>query len=294
MRGALTALACLAAGAVSAQDWQDVSAIFDARCVLCHSGEYAPLGLELDSLASALKGGENGPVLIAGAPHDSALLARIEGRIEPRMPMDGPPWLSDDEIARIAAWIEAGLPGEELAVPPEATEPERPDGEVWFQDVEGIFLQRCAKCHSEGSILGAPPEGLRLSSLSEILEGGERVVILPGNSALSLVWRHVSGVEQPRMPLDGPPYLTDDEVALIAQWIDGGARDGNGEVAPVPVGREIRAEGILTDTRALDGGAFLVVPGTRVEDGFRVGGRYELRGVVGPEGDIIAERFRAR
>jgi mono/diheme cytochrome c family protein len=291
------ALLCLPAVSAAAQDapvWADVAAILNDRCVMCHSGDYAPLSLQLDSLSNALRGSENGPVLIAGEAGASPLVRRIRGEIEPRMPMDGPPWLDDGQIALIAAWVDAGMPeGEAVAVVPEATVVERPDGEVWFSDVEPIILQRCVKCHSEGSLLGAPPEGLRLSDLSLILAGGESIVVVPGNPGLSLLWRHVAGLEEPRMPFDGPPWLDDDQIALIAEWIAQGARDANG-VPSVAQPGELRVEGILTAEDEIDGGAFVVTGGTRVEDGFAVGGRYELRAEVGPDGSVIATRLRER
>jgi mono/diheme cytochrome c family protein len=293
---AITAGLVVLAGPVAAQEapvWADVAAILDDRCVMCHSGEYAPLGLELDSFANALRGSENGPVLVAG-DLASPLLGRIRGEIEPRMPMDGPPWLDDGQIALIAAWVEAGMPeGEAAADGPDAPEVLRPEGEVWFTDVEPIILQRCVKCHSEGSILGAPPEGLRLSDLSLVLAGGESVVVVPGNPALSLLWRHVAGLEDPRMPFDGPPWLGDDEIALIGEWIAQGAKDGQGVPSAATAG-ELRVEGRLTGEREIDGGAFVVTGNTRVEDGFAIGGRYELRAEVGPDGTVTATRLRER
>lgn len=35
--------------------------------------------------------------------------------------------------------------------------------------------------------------------------------------------RRIRGSARPRMPLDGPPYLSEAEVALISRWIDAGA-----------------------------------------------------------------------
>lgn len=294
MRGGALVLGLLA-GPVAAQEapvWVDVAAILNDRCVMCHSGDYAPLGLQLDSHANALRGSENGPVLIAG-DMESPLLARIRGEIEPRMPMDGPPWLDDGQIALIADWVAAGMPEGEAVAAPEAAAVQRPEGEVWFGDVEPIILQRCVKCHSEGSILGAPPEGLRLSDLDLILAGGESVVVVPGNPELSLLYRHVAGWEEPRMPFDGPPWLSEEEIALIREWIAQGARDADG-MPSVAVAGEFRVEGILTAERAIDGGAFVVTGGTRVEDGFAIGGRYELRAEVGPDGTVVATRLRER
>ena len=54
-------------------DWADVKAIFDERCVMCHSELGAGLELRLDSYALALQGSSRGPVVIAG----SSLLGQV-------------------------------------------------------------------------------------------------------------------------------------------------------------------------------------------------------------------------
>jgi hypothetical protein len=54
---------------------------------------------------------------------------------------------------------------------------------------------------------------------------GERIVV-PGNPCRSLIVEKVR--EYPsfggRMPLNGPPFLTDEEIQLISDWIAEGAR----------------------------------------------------------------------
>lgn len=117
------------------------------------------------------------------------------------------------------------------ALEAETTEMTRPPGEVWYSDIEPIINQSCVKCHSDGSILGAPPEGLRHSSYETVIAGGDRLALVPGNAGASKVWRHVAGIETPRMPFDGPPFLEDNQIVLIERWIDGGARDAEGNPA---------------------------------------------------------------
>ncbi|MBT9383350.1 hypothetical protein KM176_05715 [Pseudooceanicola sp. CBS1P-1] len=129
MRPALLApaLAALSTGALAAEEaapagWAEVSAIFTARCVMCHSElAGASKGLRLDDYAAALAGGERGAVLIPGAPARSELMLRLRGTHQPRMPFLGRP-LPDAEIALIEGWIAAGLPEfprhEEAGLPP--------------------------------------------------------------------------------------------------------------------------------------------------------------------------------
>ena len=94
LAGAVAAALALPA---AAQDWAEIGALFAAQCTLCHEGEFAPLGVALDSYAAALAGGENGPVLIPGDAAASPLYQRLTGAIEPRMPLTGPPFLDEAE-----------------------------------------------------------------------------------------------------------------------------------------------------------------------------------------------------
>lgn len=293
LASAALVLACLPA---TAQDWQSVSAILQDRCVTCHSGEFAPLGLQLDSHQSLMSGSENGPVITLDAPDQSALVQRLTGRIEPRMPLDGPPFLSVADIATVTAWIAAGAPGPDVPEIESTPAPVDPyaDGAITYDEVAGIFGRHCVVCHSDNGRYDAPPEGLRLSSLETILRGGERLAVLPGNAQASEIIRRVEGLSDPRMPFDGPPWLDDAEVQLLRDWIDGGARSAQGEIAPTPVGQSVRLRGILTDRHEIDGAGFVVTSGTRIDDLPRIGSPAEVRARVGPNGDLIAERFRDR
>ena len=78
--------------------------IFQETCVKCHGGK---AGLDLDSHAGVLKGGEGGPVVVAGDPDASLLVRHIEGTEKPRMPPFGGE-LSADRIGAIRAWISEG------------------------------------------------------------------------------------------------------------------------------------------------------------------------------------------
>jgi hypothetical protein len=50
------------------------------------------------------------------------------------------------------------------------------------------------------------------------------------------------------MSFDGPPYLSDDEIRLIGDWIAAGAPDDAGSWAPVPAGAGVRGA-VTTDGR---------------------------------------------
>jgi len=92
----------------------DIKPIFDNSCVKCHSGPKAKGKLHLDTLASALKGGEDGNEIVPGKSADSTLVLNIAhlGEEEDFMP---PPdnkshirQLTKEQIGLIRAWIDQG------------------------------------------------------------------------------------------------------------------------------------------------------------------------------------------
>lgn len=84
--------------------------ILDANCANCHGTGQAKGGLRLDSYELLMKGGKDGPVIIAGSAAKSLLFQRIT--LPPNhkqfMPAEGRPPLQPTEIAWIRAWIDQG------------------------------------------------------------------------------------------------------------------------------------------------------------------------------------------
>lgn len=95
---------------VSARDvdfLRDVKPILVARCYRCHSSLEQEGNLRLDSAAAIRKGGDQGVIITPGKSADSRLLAAVKQTGDLKMPPEGPP-LTADQIAAIAAWIDAG------------------------------------------------------------------------------------------------------------------------------------------------------------------------------------------
>lgn len=277
--------------------YADLAPIFNTRCTLCHAGASAPLGLALDSYTNVIKGSTNGPVVREGDPAGSELIRRLKGTSLPRMPMTGPPFLSDAEIAKFEAWIQAGM--SEGTVPVATTDSvptplPGADGPVTYTHVAPIFARRCAKCHSDNGLMGAPPEGYRLTSLEQTLSPVDRARVVPGNAPASELVRRIRGDARPRMPFDGPPYLSDEEIDLIVRWVDEGARDAQGNPSAVPVGAKVRLHGRLSGRWAVDD--LQLQPAVRLRvDKSPVSGDYvEVRGRVSSDGAVEAERIRRR
>jgi cytochrome c553 len=85
-------------------------AVLEARCIECHGPDAQESALRLDSRAGILRGGDFGPAAVDGKAERSELLRRIKtNNSEQMMPPDGER-LAAEDVAALAAWIEAGLP----------------------------------------------------------------------------------------------------------------------------------------------------------------------------------------
>src|SRR5258708_32460852 len=56
---------------------KDIRPLFEASCFRCHGDQRPKAGLKLNSLEAALKGGEDGKVIIAGKATESPLLIAV-------------------------------------------------------------------------------------------------------------------------------------------------------------------------------------------------------------------------
>jgi uncharacterized membrane protein len=298
---AIVVAACGSANGQPAAPFAQVEALFAQRCVVCHSGPHAASSLRLDSHAAVMAGSARGPVIKPGDSAASELVRRVKGQSQPRMPMTGPPWLTDDEVRALERWIDAGaLPGAAAAAPgaaPGATiaaSMPGPGEQVTWVHVAPLFAQRCAKCHADRGQMGPPPEGYRLTSLAAALDASERARIVPGRPEASELLRRIRGQALPRMPLDGPPYLAAAEVELVQRWIEQGARGADGLPSPLPVGAAVRLHGTLQQGQRLDELTLSPGPRARLEKAPAPGRQVEVRGRVDAQGGIVVERIRGR
>jgi mono/diheme cytochrome c family protein len=281
--------------------YEDIAPLLGQRCVLCHAGESAPLGLRLDSFEGLLKGSSKGPVVKSGDADGSELIRRLRGTSLPRMPMTGPPFLAEAEVSLFEAFVAGGMQRGRTGsapVPVAATPaaPLRPAPGIApdYRHVAPIFATRCAKCHTENGLMGPAPEGFRLTSYESTLSAADRVRVVPGHSDASELVRRIRGQAQPRMPMDGPPYLSANEIQLIEAWIAAGARNAEGIAGVVPAGAEVRLHGTLEGLWRLDDLDLSVDSGTRIDKSPGSGDYVEVRGHLDASGKVIAERIRRR
>ena len=286
------------AQAETSTNYNEVASILAEKCVMCHSGPAAAAGLRLDSFDAILKGSTRGAVVKSAQPSDSELIRRIKGISQPRMPMTGPPFLSDSEIAIFERWVTDGLnQGNANAVTPSQQKlPQRPaPGEpVTYQHVAPIFATRCAKCHTDNGQMGPAPEGYRLSSYASTLSANDRARVVPGNAAASELVRRIRGQSRPQMPFDGPPYLDKDEIRLIEDWIAQGARNANGVKSSIPAGAKVRLHGMLGAGSQLDGLDLIIGSRTRIDKKPRPGDYVQVRGRLDQDCNVHVERLRRR
>jgi mono/diheme cytochrome c family protein len=97
--------------------------IFTPACAPCHTddGRTPPAGLNLRAAATsyanlvgvASTGKAGATRVIAGNPSGSYLVQKLEGAADIvglRMPRNGPPFLTDAQVALIRQWIQIGAP----------------------------------------------------------------------------------------------------------------------------------------------------------------------------------------
>lgn len=129
-------------------------------------------------------------------------------------------------------WWSAGLllltlaAGAQSAKPPSAAVPN------YARDIRPILQARCAVCHSEKT-LGTPSlsGGLALDTFAAVKKGvgggAGRLVLLPGKSADSELYKRLVTTSASKLMPKGGPALPAAQIALVRSWIEAGAPAGN-------------------------------------------------------------------
>src|SRR5690606_26590923 len=93
-------------------------------------------------------------------------------------------------------------------------------------DVAPILQKYCAGCHNSDD----PEGGLALDSFTEREKGGDQgPAVLAGQAASSRLIRMLRGELEPKMPPEDNEGQSDSEIAVLAAWIDAGARGPSGQ-----------------------------------------------------------------
>lgn len=103
------------------------------------------------------------------------------------------------------------------------------------EQVAPILRMYCVSCHNGQDREG----GLSLETFVELQEGGTSgAAVLATQAKSSRLIRYVTGAAEPKMPPEGSPAPSAAEVAVLAAWIDGGAKG--------PAGVELRPRMLKT------------------------------------------------
>ena|SRR5438094_7608804 len=82
-------------------------------------------------------------------------------------------------------------------------------------------LQRCSQCHGPSLQMSK----LDLSTREGMIKGGEKgTALIPGDAESSPLYRRVAGLQTPAMPMKPVAPLNAQEIALLKDWIDQGAK----------------------------------------------------------------------
>jgi mono/diheme cytochrome c family protein len=287
----------ITSGIAAEVTYADVAPIMQQQCIMCHSGPGAVRGVRLDTYDGIIKGGDRGAIVRSGDPGASELIRRVKGESAPRMPMTGPPFLNDSQISVLEKWIASGMPAGTMQGPDEdKSDPlahSLPAG-VTFDRIAPILAMRCAKCHTDNGIMGDAPEGYRLTSYDAVTSSEDRARVIPGNPPASELLRRIRGQSLPRMPLDGPPWLSAEEIALVEEWIATGAMNSAAEEAAVPAGARVRLEGTLQESWRLDDLPLEITSRTRIDKNPHPGDRVRIRATVRADGSLEISRIQRR
>src|SRR6266487_4116421 len=91
----------------------------------------------------------------------------------------------------------------------------------YLRDVRPILDGNCTSCHQPAS----KQSDLDLTTYDRFQAGGKRgPAFVPGSPEQSLVIQFITAALKPSMPF-GQPLLAANEVSIIREWIQSGARD---------------------------------------------------------------------
>lgn len=219
--------------------------ILEDRCFNCHQETYKKngktihpkAGLALNTYELVMKGNLDDTVVTAGNVEDSYLheVLTLDEDDDMFMPPKGGP-LTPEQIDIIKRWIEEGAQ-------PKAGGSATADasGAISFHDhIFPILEERCLDCHGEPYVQRGrtihPKAGLALNTYEAVLKGNlDGEIINRGNHEESTLYVVITldPDDSEVMPPKGDP-LSEEEIDLIKNWIDEGAKEYPSDVFELP------------------------------------------------------------
>jgi formylglycine-generating enzyme required for sulfatase activity len=196
-----------------------IQPIIESTCLRCHNAETAEGELRLDSRAAAVKGGLNGPAIVAGDPAKSSFYKFIALKPDDDaiMPPEGEEPLVKSQIELIGKWIEQG------AVWPAEAKLQTQQRIQFGKHVQVILEQNCVACHKADNAEGELDISTRKAAFST---GANGPSIVPFHADKShLFTRTTLGKDDSELmpPEDQGGPLEKDLIDQLRLWIAQGA-----------------------------------------------------------------------
>ncbi len=159
--------------------------------------------------------GVNGPMITAGNTRPAREPERFTKPNGGRLPR-----------GCLQAWIVA------VAVGPAGSFAAEPTSSLEYgRDIAPILRTYCAGCHGHDE----PESGLNLDSYEGLVAGGEHGrVLVPGSSDESRLMQALYGKGELTMPPEDEPRPDENQIKILADWIDAGALGPAEKVEPQP------------------------------------------------------------
>ena len=215
------------------------------RCFSCHNAPYEKngrtihpkAGLRLDTHEWVMKGNLDDTVVEAGNLADSYLyeVVTMDEEDDMFMPPKGGP-LSPEQIDVLKRWIEEGA----KASAGGGGSADMSDGISFHDHILPLIEDRCLDCHSEPYVKNGrtihPKAGLRLDTYESVIKGNlDGTIVEKGNAEESTLYAVVTlDDDDPEiMPPKGEP-LTEEEIKMLKQWIEEGAKENPSDTFEKP------------------------------------------------------------
>jgi mono/diheme cytochrome c family protein len=198
-----------------------VKAIFeDANCTACHGDEHPSLEGSLARLTSVKSKATGKPIVAAGNPDGSYLMAKLTGKgmVGDQMPQGGDP-LSAAQRKTVSDWIASLAPADKPSTPTPTPTPAPSAGGGGGGDVaaankkvadaeakvQKIVADQCASCHDSGSDEVVLTGGLERLTKERSKATGKPFIVAgdPDNSYLLTKMTGGKGMQGDLMPLGG-------------------------------------------------------------------------------------------
>ncbi len=206
------------AGGVQPEEltYQDLRPVLQAECGECH-GSNPTAGLQVTDYAALLAGSRNGPVLVPGDVEGSRIFTVLgAGHFGA---------LTTAQLELLRAWVANGAPEGQ---PPAAVA-------ATYQAIQPILAETCGECHGPDD----PTRGLNVTEYATLMAGGRSgPAVTPGDVQGSLI---IEVLEEGHFA-----RLTDEQMALLREWIASGAPETEAGAAPAPAEGGEGAEAALT------------------------------------------------